>query len=339
MKAVEIAALLGATSGVVLLLRKVYLDTLFVGNREKLGWEGAQETASHQDASRAEVGSTAYMVALGRALETIRTDRVPLVMDLYTVKLFLPFSGVLGLKARILFVLGGIVVKFMPATMLLRKSRLLRSLDFMGARTKWIDDQIIHAQDTGCEQFVIVGSGLDARNLRMTLSMKAFEIDFQSMLDMKRKLFARVGSTFSSEVSFVGTDLSLPNQGWQEDLLAAGFERSKKTVWLLEGFTGYLTKDELLPLLTGIARMSAVGSRLIATWIGFAKDKDDMMQEGTLKMHRFFTSDPTKDAMAPAGWSEVMQTGIGPVVHSFLGETCTANSNDMSYRFTVHMVK
>jgi O-methyltransferase involved in polyketide biosynthesis len=42
-------------------------------------------------------------------------------------------------------------------------------------------------------------------------------------------------------------DLSLPT--WARDLTAAGFDPAKKTLWFMEGFTGYLEVDELRSLL------------------------------------------------------------------------------------------
>ena len=45
------------------------------------------------------------------------------------------------------------------------------------------------------------------------------------------------------DLHYVGVDLSLPE--WPEKLVAAGFNASRPSIWLLEGLTGYLTEGEL----------------------------------------------------------------------------------------------
>ena len=42
-------------------------------------------------------------------------------------------------------------------------------------------------------------------------------------------------------------------------------------MWLLEGFTGYLTEAELRPFLDVIRTSTALGSRIVATFVGITR--------------------------------------------------------------------
>ena len=48
----------------------------------------------------------------------------------------------------------------------------------------------------------------------------------------------------------VSADLSLPD--WVDKLADAGYDRTKPSLWLLEGLIGYLTESEATLLLTRI---------------------------------------------------------------------------------------
>jgi hypothetical protein len=63
------------------------------------------------------------------------------------------------------------------------------------------------------------------------------------------------------------------------------FDRKCPTLWLLEGFTGYLERSELDQVMASLADISAIGSRLIATFVG----EDQNLGPN---FHRFRTNDP-----------------------------------------------
>jgi O-methyltransferase involved in polyketide biosynthesis len=68
----------------------------------------------------------------------------------------------------------------------------------------------------------------------------------------------------------------------------AGFRAAVPTVWLLEGFTGYLTEEELQACFTKTTFSSAPGSMLIATFIG------NEFQHNYFNLHKFRTNDPLR---------------------------------------------
>eukprot|EP00548_Thalassiothrix_antarctica_P004587 CAMPEP_0194139518 /NCGR_PEP_ID=MMETSP0152-20130528/9155_1 /TAXON_ID=1049557 /ORGANISM="Thalassiothrix antarctica, Strain L6-D1" /LENGTH=359 /DNA_ID=CAMNT_0038837385 /DNA_START=158 /DNA_END=1237 /DNA_ORIENTATION=+ len=81
-----------------------------------------------------------------------------------------------------------------------------------------------------------------------------------------------------------------------ESLMDHGFETSKRTVWLMEGFTSYLTEPELTVLLqTVIKKLSSSTSRILATWITSLSKHNNLP---TISMHKSFYSDPTSVVLA-----------------------------------------
>ena len=99
------------------------------------------------------------------------------------------------------------------------------------------------------------------------------------------------------------TDLSEGAGRWSADLVAAGFNPSWPTTWVLEGITSYLSQDELDALLAGITKLSAPSSDLVATWIRPAKNADTeqpiVMKSG---LHRTFFEDPSATLARAGAW-------------------------------------
>uniref|UniRef100_A0A7S0C6Y8 S-adenosyl-L-methionine-dependent methyltransferase n=1 Tax=Proboscia inermis TaxID=420281 RepID=A0A7S0C6Y8_9STRA len=180
-------------------------------------------------------------------------------------------------------------------------------------RTRYLDDQINSVlrqeRNTDQQQLVIVGAGLDARVFRMQSLLNStgtttFEIDFPNMLVAKREIFAASGFSYKDIMSkergytvrHVESDLTVPNL-WREELIRQGFDPSQRTVWLIEGFTGYLTNPELDIFLKTLTKLSAQSSVLLSTWI----ESDSPTKTS---MHRSFANDPSS-IVEPFGWSEI----------------------------------
>ena len=93
-----------------------------------------------------------------------------------------------------------------------------------------------------------------------------FELDFKELFDFKLSIIpieAQLVKSFNPIVY----DLSTPN--WSKALLQSEhFNPEIKTLWILEGFTGYLTEDEAKSLMQELTAISASGSQIVATFIG-----------------------------------------------------------------------
>lgn len=115
--------------------------------------------------------------------------------------------------------------------------------DMIVMRTVAID-QAIAANLEGAEQFVLLGAGLDTRAYGPLLGgeLTIFELDRQADIALKREAVtaARMDVT---RVRHVSVDFADPR--WIDSLLAAGYDPARKSIFLLEGVTLYLTAEQI----------------------------------------------------------------------------------------------
>jgi methyltransferase (TIGR00027 family) len=110
------------------------------------------------------------------------------------------------------------------------------------SRTKFIDELIEKSAVKGIEQYVILGAGYDSRAHRLELpsSLKIFEVDQPEVSDNKlAKLPKELPN--SENVTYVNIDFSY--QSLTEQLIGAGFDQKKSTIFTLEGVSQYITKE------------------------------------------------------------------------------------------------
>lgn len=181
------------------------------------------------------IGRTAFEVALLRAAEDARPDR--LAAD-PCARLFLEAAG---------------LAEEVPA----------HKQDFaalmgpqVAVRTRFLDDALL---SSGARQVVLVASGMDGRpwRLRWPDGTEVFEIDQDPVLRFKDTAAAAL--TAGCVRRPVVADL---REDWAGPLRAAGFRPDRPTAWLTEGLLYALDEpaaDELLATITGL---SAAGSTL-----------------------------------------------------------------------------
>jgi len=235
------------------------------------------DVCSHKDESRRQVSATAHGVAYGRYMETkIYGDKAWFV-DAYAEKL----AGQVGSDY--------IQQRREHNTATAGKTRdesgfYLNWMSIGSIRTRKIDEEILKAvNEDGFQQICVVGAGLDARPWRLQKtvghSVSYFEIDFPEIFEWKLSVLKEASAVTPFEYHSVSADLSLP--GWAQVLVQSGFDTSTRTLWLLEGFIGYLTEDEANTFMTTVTTvLSAVNSRIVATIITRATSSNGL--------HRFF---------------------------------------------------
>lgn len=129
-------------------------------------------------------------------------------------------------------------------------------------------DQTIRAR-MPLEQLVILGAGLDGRAWRMKelAETVVFEVDHPDTQADKRSR-ATALTQHAKEVRFVPVDFT--TDSLEEKLQAAGHDATKRTGWLWEGVIPYLTLPQIEATLDVVAKRSAPGSWLTATYQRFA---------------------------------------------------------------------
>ena len=123
------------------------------------------------------------------------------------------------------------------------------------ARTKFIDELIQKSAVNGTEQYVILGAGYDSRAHRLELpsSLKIFEVDQPEVSDNKlAKLPKELPN--SDNVTYVNIDFSY--QSLTEQLIGAGFDQKKSTVFTLEGVSQYITKEAVSSTIKELASLT-----------------------------------------------------------------------------------
>jgi methyltransferase (TIGR00027 family)/uncharacterized protein (TIGR02246 family) len=135
---------------------------------------------------------------------------------------------------------------------------------YLSIRTKFFDDALLNAvRYRRLHQVVILAAGMDTRAFRIPWpsDVKVFEVDRDEIFDHKEAVLGRAGASPSCDRHVVRADLARP---WTATLLAAGFQKSKPTAFLVEGLLMYLEESEALALLVAVGEIAAAGSWIAA---------------------------------------------------------------------------
>ena len=183
---------------------------------------------------------TAQGVAKQRLIETIAEPSKRVINDPYASS----------------FVIGAGFVKFMGHKLNVWLSQKLAPgfHEHLIARTRFIDELIEKNSFKGFSQYVILGAGYDSRAHRLELqpSLKIFEVDQPEVSDIKLSKLPKELPN-SGNVTYVNVDFS--HQSLSEQLTAAGFDRTKPTLFTLEGVSQYITKEAVSSTINELASL------------------------------------------------------------------------------------
>lgn len=184
-------------------------------------------------------------------------------------------------------------------------------------RTRFFDDRISQALDSGVRQVVALAAGVDGRTTRLPCppGTRWFELDLPDMTEFKTALVARSGLTPACERIAVAADLTTD---WVEPLRAAGFEPGLPTAWLVEGVLMYLTPQEGDALLATLTGLSAPGSHLFLEHlqVSMLGDQGSRVRGGLGKHGVTFLAarDDIADWLGAAGWQARAHAGADPSI-------------------------
>ena len=184
---------------------------------------------------------TAQGVAKQRYIETLAKSEVRLINDPYS-KNFVIGSGIMKLMGHKLN--SWLTQKIAPGFH-----------EHLISRTRFVDELVEKCSRDGIEQYVILGAGYDSRAHRLDLSpsIKIFEVDQKDVQDRKLSKLPIEVPNFEN-VTYVSVDFL--NQSLAEQLLNAGFDKSKSTVFTLEGVSQYVSKDALISTIKEVQILS-----------------------------------------------------------------------------------
>ena len=184
---------------------------------------------------------TAQGVAKQRLIETIAKPEERIINDPYADR----------------FVLGASFIKLMghKLNVWLAQKLVPGFHEHLISRTRFIDDLIKKNAASGVEQYVILGAGYDSRAHRLELpsSLRIFEVDQPEVQARKRSKLPKELPN-SENITYVAVDFS--HQSLTEQLMDAGFDQSKSTVFTLEGVSQYITKEAFDSMIKEMAALT-----------------------------------------------------------------------------------
>jgi methyltransferase (TIGR00027 family) len=197
------------------------------------------------------VGTTATMVAVGRALASRQPDA--LIDD--------PFAAPLVRAVGIEFFNRLLDGELEPAVAEDAHATAGPMTEVMAVRTRFFDDFFLQAAAAGIRQVVILAAGLDSRAYRLGWpdDSVVYEIDQPEVIEFKSRTLAVLGAEPTAERRTVAVDL---RDDWPDALRRSGFDETKPTAWSAEGLLIYLPPEAQDRLFDNITALSAPGSRL-----------------------------------------------------------------------------
>jgi methyltransferase (TIGR00027 family) len=192
---------------------------------------------------------TALLTAAIRAEESRRPDR--LYEDPYAAT----FAGAIGPD-----LLAEVRAVTFPAG---RRRTLPSTPDYNAIRTRFFDDYLGDAVlDPAMNQVVLAPVGMDARAFRLPWlrRIRLFELDRPAVLSVKDEVLD--GASCGVDRRPVGVDLR--DDGWTDRLLAAGYDPTVPSTWLLEGLLYYIREQDVHRVLSRVRAMTAPGSLVAA---------------------------------------------------------------------------
>ena len=155
------------------------------------------------------------------------------------------------------FVLGAGIIKLMGHnfSVWLSKKFVPGFHEHLISRTRFIDDLIKKSISEQVEQYVILGAGYDSRayNLKLPSGLKIFEVDQPEVQEIKiSKLPDEIPN--SENITYVSVDFN--HQSLKNQLLNSGFDKSKSTIYTLEGVSQYITREALNSTLSELALLT-----------------------------------------------------------------------------------
>ena len=196
--------------------------------------------------------------------------------------------------------------------------------EYVIARTKYIDSIFKDALKQGFDQIVIFGAGFDSRAQRfkhLNKKTKIFELDASITQQEKLKAFKNKNIMIPENLTYVPINF---NQDSLADKLAgAGFEENRRSLFLLEGVTMYLSDDAVDRTFTFIRDVAGEGS-----WIVF-----DYIYAGVLRQeNKYYGERDIFKTVAKAGeaWSFALEEGEIETLLDKYGFTLKDHSNSQA---------
>jgi methyltransferase (TIGR00027 family) len=157
--------------------------------------------------------------------------------------------------------------------------------EYVIARTKYFDAVFTEALEHGFDQIVIFGAGFDSRALRFNYKnrdTRIFEID--APITQREKLEAYQLKKLVVPGNLLFVPINFNKDSLADEMEQAGFVAGRKSLFLLEGVTMYLSRDAIEKTFRFISNVSATGSIIVFDYIyaGVLRKENKYYGEGEI---------------------------------------------------------
>ena len=154
------------------------------------------------------------------------------------------------------FVLGSIIIKLFGHKFNVWLSKFVAPgfHEHLIARTRYIDDLVLETSKK-IDQYVILGAGYDSRAHRLKLpsTLKIFEVDQHDVQNLKLSRLPK-NNPNSINIKYIGINFN--KHKVTDQLLNAGFNINKPTLFTIEGVSQYIPKSTLASTLEEIKKLT-----------------------------------------------------------------------------------
>jgi len=169
--------------------------------------------------------------------------------------------------------------------------------EFMIARTAFFDRIVEQALKENIEQVVLLGAGYDSRPYRFgefIQDTKIFELDAKPTQQRKKEYLQQAEISISEQISFVPINFETDNL--RVTLTEAGFSQEKKTLFIWEGVTYYLSAEVVDNMLAFVRSNPPSGSSIAFDYASLSEEalNEDGAKELRKHMKSRYSNEPTK---------------------------------------------
>jgi methyltransferase (TIGR00027 family) len=203
-------------------------------------------------------------------------------------------------------------------------------LDCIAGRTRYIDEYLNKCIGDGLEQLIILGAGYDSRAYRIERlkgKVTVFEVDHPGTQKLKIEKVKKILDLVPSNVVYVPIDFNketLPQRMFQ-----SGYDKDKKSLFIWEGVTPYLTAEAVDETLHFVARNSGPGSSILFSYIIKSVVDGTCQLEGAREIRKAFSRGGVADFGSNRG--DRLMFGIEEgTIEAFLSERGFQQIKDIS---------
>ncbi len=177
-----------------------------------------------------------------------------------------------------------IAIKLLPKFILLfiklgMKIRVIRRIyqnkmapngiyEYVIARTKYIDSIFKDAVLNKFDQILIFGAGFDSRGIRLldpNCKTKVFELDVPITQNAKINQLKKRKVKINTNIIFIPIDFN--RESIEDKLIQSGFEKNKKSLFILEGLLMYLSPEAVDSTFKIISKFAGLESGIVFDYI------------------------------------------------------------------------